>query len=61
VDHRFHFIKHAIDNGSKLGKRLVDVAVWKPLTQIAGYDTLDSLIYFLHLFLGAQAQPCASQ
>ena len=33
VDHRFHFIEHAIDDDREPRKRVVDVAVWEPLAQ----------------------------
>jgi len=61
VDHRFHFIKHAVDDGGEPGKRLIDVTVWKPLAQIAGDDALDPLIDLLDPLLGTHAQPSASQ
>ena len=61
VDHRFHFIEHAVDDDGELRKRLVDVTVWKPLAQITGDDALDALINLLDLLLGAHAQPRASQ
>src|ERR1700752_398664 len=47
VDHRFHFIEHAIDDDREPRKRIVHVAVWESLAQIAGDDALDPLIYLL--------------
>ena len=61
MDHRFHFIKHAVDDAGKLRKRLVDVTVRKPLTQIAGDDALNPLIYLFDPFLSPHAQPRTSQ
>ena len=61
VDHRFHFIEHAIDDGGELRKRLIDVTVWKPLAQIAGDDALDPLVDLFDALLGAHAQPRAGQ
>src|SRR6266481_4662954 len=61
VDHRFHFIKHAIDDGRQPRKRIVDVTVRKPLAQIAGNDTLNMLIYIFDALLSPHAQPRTSQ
>src|ERR1700712_3865774 len=61
VDHRFHFIKHAIDDSGKIRKRIGDVAVRKPLTQIAGDDTLNSLIYLFDALLRPPAHPRPGQ
>ena len=61
VDHRFHFIEHAIDDDRELRKRLVDGTVRKPLAQIAGDDALNPLVDLLDPLLGAHAQPRAGQ
>ena len=61
VDHRLHFIEHAVDDDGELRKRLVDVTMRKPLAQIAGDDALDPLIDLFDPLLGAHAQPRAGQ
>ena len=61
VDHRLHFVEHAVDDDREPGKRLVDVTVWQPLAQIAGDDALDPLVDLLDALLGPHAQPRACQ
>jgi hypothetical protein len=61
MDHRLHFIEHAVDDDREPGKRLVDVAIRQPLAQIAGDDALDPLVDLLDALLGAHAQPRAGQ
>src|SRR6476620_3168288 len=47
VDHRLHFIEHAIDDRRKLRERVVELAVRKPLPEISGDDALDPLVDLL--------------
>ena len=61
MDHRFHFIEHAVDDDRELRERLVDRSMRKPLAQISGDDALDPLVDLLDPFLRAHAQPCAGQ
>ena len=61
VDHRFHFIEHAVDDDGELRERLVDITVRKPFAQVAGDDALDPLVDLFDPLLGAHAQPRAGQ
>ena len=61
VDHRLHFIEHAIDDRRKLRERVVEVAVGKPLPEVSGDDALDPLVDLLDSFLCTHAQPRSRQ
>jgi hypothetical protein len=61
MDHRFHFIEHAIDDDREPRERLVDGTVRQSLAEIAGDDALNPLVDVLDPPLGAHAQPGAGQ
>ncbi|OIQ67839.1 hypothetical protein GALL_505810 [mine drainage metagenome] len=61
VDHRFHFIEHAVDDDREFRERLIDVAMRKPLAQIAGDDALNPLVDLFDAILRAHAQPRAGE
>ena len=61
VDHGFHFVQHAVDDGRKPRERLVDVAMRKTLMQISGDDAPDPLVDLLDAPLRAQTEPGTGQ
>ena len=63
MDHRFHFVEHAVDDAGEPRERLVDIPVRKPLAQVAGDDALDPLVDLLDASSGhersARRRPAA--